>query len=132
MANNILDKSAIEKLDQLSIQMPNVLHHLNKMSQDQGDMKKDVARISKEQVLMQAQLQSIETSIEEIPNKCPHREAIARSEQAVDRQRELEDRVTRHGEEIAGLKTSDKIYSGLNALIATVINLVVNGLNGNL
>jgi len=132
MSNNILDKGAMRSIGEIEAQMPHILSHLTRISTEQTGMRTSISEMATEQAQIEGRLISIEKTIEEIPSRCPHREAIARSESAIKDLEKLSDRINSVQNDVAGLKTADRIYGGANALIATAISVTVNALNGNL
>lgn len=131
MSNNVLNKDAMKSIAEIEAQMPHVLDHLARISNEQVGVRATVADIAQNQIKIDGRLNSIEKTIEEIPSKCPHREAIARSEQAVKDLEKLSDRVTGIQEDVAGLQTADRIWGGINAGFATVVSYIMNQLGSN-
>lgn len=131
MSNNILNKGAMRSIGEIEAQMPHILSHLTRISTEQTGMRTSISGMATKQAQIEGQLVSIERTIEEIPDRCPHREAIARSESAIKDLEKLNDRVNSTQNDVAGLKTADRIYSGVNALIAGAISATMNAINGN-
>lgn len=129
MANNILDKSAMEAIASLTIEVPLIRVGIEEIKAQQRDINTAVADIDKRQERVSEQVETLKKSVDEIPQKCPYRESIARSE---TRSEDTRRRVGRLEDDVDSIKTSTKIYGGMNAAWAAIAAAISQLIGGNL
>ncbi len=153
MSNNILDKDAMQTIAEIKAELPHLVAAMERLAanQESGQEKtnnrldrvtEQVAELSRDNAVMRADLDSLkqhvigsyaalEKKVEDIPDRCPHRESVAKIDGIESSLGSLRDRVDSNSEEVSSLKTTYKVAGSIVTALSGLVSALTAWILGN-
>ena len=127
MANNILDKPAMESIHEMEKVLAVMASRVDTLPELSGEVK----QLGKDMISVRGELVSLSKSIEDEPLKCPFREAAGSLDDCLvdikDNRSDIKsnsEAIHANSKAIAEVKTELRVLGGLNAAFTSLVGLV--------